>query len=144
MEVFSKAEYGRRKSDYNFNRPSGSSLKQLVKKFIDSGGDKRVLATNAGRKLGQSQLPQVADLLTSKFALTYWSVKGWKQVDGYAALREAVDEYNEAAENLDRKIKLPSKEAFRRRVHRFTTYETVLTNTAKSLPNDGCGKRNVG
>ena len=84
-----------------------------------------MLVSQSGRPRGSSQLDAVLDALVHEAALFYWTRPEAEQKHAYAWLCDQVDELNKKATDDADKLKIPSREAVRQRIHRLRCYDTV-------------------
>lgn len=117
--------YGREKDDLRFPKPGASSLRRWIAKLRKQGKHQGVLVSQMGRPRGKSQLDSFLDALVHEGALYYWTRPEAEQKDAYAWLCDQVDAMNANSTDGARKLKTPSREALRQRIHRLRCYDTV-------------------
>lgn len=116
--------YGREKSDLEFPKPGGSSLRRWRSTLRKKGNRQGVLVSQTGRPRGSSQLDAVRDAIVHEAALFYWTRPEAEQKHAFAWMEDQVAKLNEKLPR-DEQIKAPSREALRLRIHRLRCHDTV-------------------
>lgn len=121
------AEYRERKGR-SYRKPGASTLKKWILKAPE-GYAPGALVSLAGRRKGQSQLPDAEDTLVGEAALYFWADRGASIVDAEAVMVRGWKALKEAG--LATTESRPCYETLRLRVWNIATYATVLAKFGK-------------
>lgn len=109
-------------------KPSPSAVARWMSERGEPG-DRRLkhMVSMTGRVPRRRRLRPEIHRLMDRFALRYWSRRGWSQSDAYAMMACLIEYLNERAcryASGGAELKLPAKELFRRRLKTLECYDT--------------------
>lgn len=120
---FLEDHYGTEQGDFDYPKPSPSTLRRWMSKLVKSRKDASVLASLAGRPKGRSQLDPVVDGLVHEAALYFWTRPRAQVMDAFSWLSDQIDRL---PSKNDGSIHLcPSKQTLYKRVDALRCYDTV-------------------
>ena len=120
---FLEDHYGTEQGDFDYPKPSPSTLRRWMSKLVKSRKDASVLASLAGRPKGRSQLDPVVDGLVHEAALYFWTRPRAQVMDAFSWLSDQIDRLppkNDGSSHL-----CPSKQTLYKRVDALRCYDTV-------------------